>query len=81
MPQANNVTQYPLIRNPDDESTPTGSPPSAYSAKEDFGGPHPGVCLFVFCDGSVKGVRNTVDLETLTRLAVRNDGLPITGDY
>jgi hypothetical protein len=37
--------------------------------------------MFVFCDGSVKGVRNTVDMVTLTRLAVRDDGQAITGDY
>jgi prepilin-type N-terminal cleavage/methylation domain-containing protein/prepilin-type processing-associated H-X9-DG protein len=79
--QSNNVTQYPLIQNPNDISQTTDNPPSPYDANEDFGGPHPGVCMFVFCDGSVKGVKTSVDLETLTRLAVRDDGLPITGDY
>jgi prepilin-type N-terminal cleavage/methylation domain-containing protein/prepilin-type processing-associated H-X9-DG protein len=79
--QSNNVTQYPVIQNPEDVSQTTGNPPTPYDANEDFGGPHPGVCMFVFCDGSVKGVKNSVDLVTLTRLVVRNDGQPITGDY
>ncbi len=46
-----------------------------------FGGPHPGVCQFVFCDGSVKGVSMSVDLYTLSYLAARADGVPITGSY
>ncbi len=81
VPQTNNVTQYPLIQREDDNTMATSTPPGDYNSNTSFGGPHPGICMFVFCDGSVKGVRNTVDLETLTRLAVRNDGLPITGDY
>jgi prepilin-type N-terminal cleavage/methylation domain-containing protein/prepilin-type processing-associated H-X9-DG protein len=79
--QANGVTQYPLITDEHDRTMVTNTPPGAYDSNTDFGGPHPGVCMFVFCDGSVKGVRNTVDMVTLTRLAVRDDGLPITGDY
>jgi prepilin-type N-terminal cleavage/methylation domain-containing protein/prepilin-type processing-associated H-X9-DG protein len=44
-----------------------------------FGGWHPGVCQFVFCDGSVKALNTSIDLgnprlPTLTALAVRNDG-------
>jgi len=45
-----------------------------------FGSWHPGVCQFAFADGSVKAVKNTLDEETLARLAARNDGLVI-GDY
>ena len=50
-------------------------------ANESFGGPHAGVCQFAFGDGSVKGVRTSVDLTTLSRLANRQDGEVITGDY
>jgi prepilin-type N-terminal cleavage/methylation domain-containing protein len=50
-------------------------------ANESFGGPHTGVCQFVFGDGSVKAVRTSVDLQTLSRLANRQDGEVITGDY
>ena len=50
-------------------------------ANTTFGGPHSGVCQFVFCDGSVKAINNNVDDVTLGRLAERADGLPITGNY
>jgi prepilin-type N-terminal cleavage/methylation domain-containing protein/prepilin-type processing-associated H-X9-DG protein len=50
-------------------------------ANTSFGGPHTGVCQFVFCDGSVKAVRTAVDLQTLTYLITRNDGQVISGNY
>jgi prepilin-type N-terminal cleavage/methylation domain-containing protein len=81
IPQTDNVTQYPMIQSERDETEATSNPPGPYDCNLAFGGPHPGICMFVFCDGSVKGVKNTVDLTTYTRLAVRDDGLPITGDY
>jgi prepilin-type N-terminal cleavage/methylation domain-containing protein/prepilin-type processing-associated H-X9-DG protein len=43
-----------------------------------FGGPHPGVCMFVFCDGSVHAVSVNIDPLNLRRLANRNDGEVIT---
>ena len=43
-----------------------------------FGGPHPGVCQFVFCDGSVRPIRNSIDTANLRRLAARNDGEAVT---
>jgi prepilin-type processing-associated H-X9-DG protein len=46
-----------------------------------FGGPHPGICMFAFVDGSVRTVRNSVSEFTLGLLAQRNDGLPIPDDY
>ena len=46
-----------------------------------FGSWHPGVCQFVFCDGSVRAVSNNTDNVTLGRLAERADGMPITGNY
>ena len=39
-----------------------------------FGSWHPGVCQFVLCDGSVRGVSNNIDILTLTWLTIRNDG-------
>jgi prepilin-type N-terminal cleavage/methylation domain-containing protein/prepilin-type processing-associated H-X9-DG protein len=42
-----------------------------------FGSWHPGICNFVFCDGSVRSLPVNIDIETLRRLAVRNDGQPI----
>jgi prepilin-type N-terminal cleavage/methylation domain-containing protein len=56
------------------------SPTDSYRPDERFGSYHPGVCQFVLCDGSVRLIANAVDIDTLTRLAVRNDGLPL-GDY
>jgi prepilin-type N-terminal cleavage/methylation domain-containing protein/prepilin-type processing-associated H-X9-DG protein len=50
-------------------------------ANSSFGGPHTGVTNFVFADGSVRAVRNTADLDTLTRLVTRNDGLVVNGDF
>jgi prepilin-type N-terminal cleavage/methylation domain-containing protein/prepilin-type processing-associated H-X9-DG protein len=50
-------------------------------ANTSFGGPHEGVCQFAFCDGSVKPIRTTTDLQTLSYLITRNDGVVITGDY
>ena len=46
-----------------------------------FGSWHPGVCQFVFCDGSVRTVSGGVDDLTLSRLAERSDGEVITGGY
>jgi prepilin-type processing-associated H-X9-DG protein len=54
------------------------APPLANSS---FGGPHAGVCQFVFCDGSVKAIRTDVGLETLTYLVTRDDGQAIRQDY
>jgi prepilin-type N-terminal cleavage/methylation domain-containing protein/prepilin-type processing-associated H-X9-DG protein len=45
-----------------------------------FGGPHTGVCMFLFGDGSVKGLRTSTSIDTLTRLAQRSDGLPVNAD-
>lgn len=50
-------------------------------ANTSFGGPHEGVCQFVFCDGSVKPIAINTDLQTLTLLITRNDGQVITGSY
>jgi prepilin-type N-terminal cleavage/methylation domain-containing protein/prepilin-type processing-associated H-X9-DG protein len=42
-----------------------------------FGSYHTGVCQFVFCDGSVRIVPNTIDPTILALLASRNDGKAI----
>ena len=45
-----------------------------------FGSWHPGLCNFVFCDGSVHALPVNIDIDTLRRLAVRNDGEPVPAD-
>lgn len=46
-----------------------------------FGGPHVGICMFAFADGSVRPVRNSVSEFTLGLLSHRSDGLPVPADY
>src|SRR5262245_31039929 len=55
-------------------------PFDAFRRADVFGSYHTGVCQFVFCDGSVKPISNSTPLETLRRLAVRNDG-EVIPDY
>jgi prepilin-type N-terminal cleavage/methylation domain-containing protein len=56
------------------------SPTDNYRPDERFGSYHTGGCQFVLCDGSVRMIPTAVAIDTLTRLAARNDGLPV-GDY
>jgi prepilin-type N-terminal cleavage/methylation domain-containing protein/prepilin-type processing-associated H-X9-DG protein len=49
-------------------------------ADKAFGSWHPGVCQFVFCDGSVKALPVSININTLQLLGVRNDGQVIP-DY
>ncbi|MCY2996291.1 MAG: DUF1559 domain-containing protein [Planctomycetota bacterium] len=46
-------------------------------ANSSFGGPHPGVCQFVLCDGSVRPISIDIDLQTLTALVTRSGGEPV----
>jgi prepilin-type N-terminal cleavage/methylation domain-containing protein len=39
-----------------------------------FGGPHSGVVLFAFCDGSVRALPTTLNLDVLTNLGLPSDG-------
>lgn len=39
-----------------------------------FGSWHAGVCQFLFADGHVVSLANTIDMDTLQKLACRNDG-------
>jgi prepilin-type N-terminal cleavage/methylation domain-containing protein/prepilin-type processing-associated H-X9-DG protein len=50
-------------------------------ANSSFGGPHTGVTNFAFVDGSVRSIRNTVSLPTLTALATRSGGEVAGNDY
>jgi prepilin-type N-terminal cleavage/methylation domain-containing protein len=45
-----------------------------------FGSYHPGLCQFVFCDGGVRSVYNTISPVTFGLLIQRNDGQVIPND-
>ena len=61
----------PLALGPNDNDSDTG--PNV----ENFGSYHPGVCQFVFCDGSVHALAVSLDSKILGYLANRSDGNPI----
>jgi prepilin-type N-terminal cleavage/methylation domain-containing protein len=65
----------PLAKGPTDISPSTGG--DAFYARK-FGSWHIGVCMFAFCDGSVRAIPTSIDRDNLRRLAVRNDGEVIT---
>jgi prepilin-type N-terminal cleavage/methylation domain-containing protein len=62
-------TPNPIIADPKTTAAP---------ANQCFGGPHPGVCLFAFADGSVRAVPSTTDVTVLTNLGVPDDGNVLT---
>jgi prepilin-type N-terminal cleavage/methylation domain-containing protein/prepilin-type processing-associated H-X9-DG protein len=68
----------PLARGPNDLTASGGPCDGPYARK--FGGWHPGVCQFTFCDGSVKAIRTSIGAQTLQNLASRKDGNPVTAD-
>ena len=45
-----------------------------------YGGPHPGVFIMAFCDGSTRGVSFSVDEEVHQFLGARNDGQNVNGN-
>jgi prepilin-type N-terminal cleavage/methylation domain-containing protein len=57
----------PLVRNPN-------------ATSGNFGSWHPGVCQFVYGDGSVRALRNEIDLTMLGYMAHRFDGNPVNFD-
>ncbi|MGA2622059.1 MAG: DUF1559 domain-containing protein [Thermoguttaceae bacterium] len=52
---------------------------SGIASQTQFGGPHPGLCIFVFCDGSVHKINLSVNAATFQYLAQRNDGQKVSG--
>jgi prepilin-type N-terminal cleavage/methylation domain-containing protein/prepilin-type processing-associated H-X9-DG protein len=82
----------PLAQGPDDVKPTPDIPRPAGSTgtwrngadavwAKKFGSYHSGVCQFVFCDGSVRAIRNSIDEVNLGRLACRYEGQPITTDF
>jgi prepilin-type N-terminal cleavage/methylation domain-containing protein/prepilin-type processing-associated H-X9-DG protein len=54
------------------------SPLNSRADDDCFHGTHPGGAQFVFGDGSVKLIRQTIAIQTYGRLARRKDGVPVT---
>jgi len=67
----------PLAKGPTDITPSTRG--DAFFARK-FGSWHTGVCNFAFGDGSVRGIRTSIDPVNLRRFAVRNDGEVQSGD-
>jgi prepilin-type N-terminal cleavage/methylation domain-containing protein len=70
--QQNNTANVRPLRNPKDEN--------GTFANQSFGGPHPGICEFVMCDGSIRKLNLTININTLTALATRGLG-ETPGDF
>jgi prepilin-type N-terminal cleavage/methylation domain-containing protein len=72
----------PIIGDPTMQAQPT-DPSSGLliSLNQCFGGRHPGVCLFVLCDGSVRPLRDSIDLYTYTLLGLPSDGQQLPNDW
>jgi prepilin-type N-terminal cleavage/methylation domain-containing protein len=71
----------PLAQSPTEGTIRTGSPLANVGPGQQFGSYHLGVCQFALGDGSVRALRNSIDVVTLTRLVVRNDGQVLAGDF
>ena len=54
--------------------------PNDPAAPARFGSWHPGLCNFVFCDGSVHALPVNLDIEVLCNLSLRNDGKAVSAD-
>jgi prepilin-type N-terminal cleavage/methylation domain-containing protein len=63
-------SEFPLAKNPRD----------AYQPSHVFGSYHPGICQFVFVDGSVRPIAVVTSNDTLARLACRYDGMSVSLD-
>jgi prepilin-type N-terminal cleavage/methylation domain-containing protein/prepilin-type processing-associated H-X9-DG protein len=56
---------------------PAASPTDSFEAANRFGSYHPGVCQFLFGDGSVRAIANNTNILTLQALADPVDGLVV----
>jgi prepilin-type N-terminal cleavage/methylation domain-containing protein len=74
---------YPLIGDPTTQANFTDPSTSLTVAPNDcFGsGRHPGVCQFVFADGTVRAVSLSTSIQVLTWIALPNDGNVVPGDF
>ena len=52
--------------------------PTDYMLQQSFGSRHNGGCFFSMADGAVRFVNETIDINTLRSLGIRDDGLPVS---
>jgi prepilin-type N-terminal cleavage/methylation domain-containing protein/prepilin-type processing-associated H-X9-DG protein len=65
----------PIASSPDDLAMCRAGPKCQRCVCDNFGSWHPGICQFLFADGHVEALALDTDLQTIDRMAVRNDGL------
>ncbi len=70
------IANRALQANPVDPSTGLTIP-----LNQCFGSWHPGICQFVFCDGSVRALPSNLSIDVLTFLGLPNDGVPVKMDF
>lgn len=56
-------------------------PKDSFRPGERFGSYHPGVCQFVFGDGSVRALGTNIDILALTNIALPDDGQVISAEF
>jgi prepilin-type N-terminal cleavage/methylation domain-containing protein/prepilin-type processing-associated H-X9-DG protein len=71
----------PIANSPDDRTVCHSVSGCPNCVCDNFGSWHPGVCQFLFADGRVSILATNTDLTAVDRMAVRNDGLPVIGDF
>jgi prepilin-type N-terminal cleavage/methylation domain-containing protein/prepilin-type processing-associated H-X9-DG protein len=72
----------PLISDPMQQADITDSTTGLLiKPNQCFGSAHPGVCQFVFCDGSVRALPVNLSIDVLTALGLPDDGVPINMDF
>jgi prepilin-type N-terminal cleavage/methylation domain-containing protein/prepilin-type processing-associated H-X9-DG protein len=71
----------PLAHSPSDNTVCRNVPGCTRCICDNFGSWHVGVVQFLFADGHVSPLALSTNLTTLDRLAVRNDGQAIDGNY
>ena len=73
-------TRYNHVMTPNTSSCSTGSGGNGHQGAHTASSRHPGVVNVLFCDGSVKAIKNTISLNTWWSLGTMANGEVISGD-
>ncbi|WP_435016480.1 DUF1559 domain-containing protein [Tundrisphaera sp. TA3] len=71
-----NYCKYPFQNNPPCTGTPTATEPAMFASRSR----HPGGVNSVFCDGSVKFVKNTININTWRAISTSKGGEVVSSD-